>query len=623
MCVEIIRPRSQSGSWSFGVVMAFFRAMAVVRRMARGWWAGPVFDAAAAVVVLGASLYAWRNAGERDVASVAVGVAALVACALLLRAVCGALVRPRESAVAAYDSASLSRTRLETVERAANLGFWELDVQTGKVVWSNQTYRIFDRSPTDGPGRYPASFDDVHPDDRLSAEETLRWAMKRGASFHSDHRIVRPDGTIRMIHLEGDLIRDQSGRVEAARGFVHDITNAWKARDENARNEKRLAAILALSNDAIIIANDLGIIRIFNTGAERIFGYDAESAIGQPIDMLLPEQLRAGHRAKIADFSAGADSSRPMARRSRISGRRKDGTEFPASASIAKTVFRGERVLTVILRDISEQVKAERTLVEAKERAESATQAKSKFLANMSHELRTPLNAIIGFSEIMRFEQFGPIENSRYAEYVRDIHDSGTHLLKVINDVLDVAKIEAGRIELEEAVVDLAQIARESLSFVRTRADKASLSIGLTIPPSMPRIRGDGQKLKQVLINLVTNAVKFTPEGGQVTIAVSLDADNSALVRVIDTGVGISADWISKLGQPFVQVENALNRRHEGTGLGLYLCKAIMELHGGALTLDSNPGGGTIVAAVLPPERVVHGGTVNAEMPMSDNPATA
>ena len=238
--------------------------------------------------------------------------------------------------------------------------------------------------------------------------------------------------------------------------------------------------------------------------------------------------------------------------------------------------------------------------------ARAANEAKSEFLANMSHELRTPLNAIIGFSEIVSGELCGPI-GARYVEYARDIHTSGIHLLSIISDILDLSKIEAGRRELSENMVDLYDAAESSLLLVRGRAESGHVRLVNRLAPGGPRILADERAVKQILLNLLSNAVKFTPEGGRVAVTAEVRSDGSLAVSVDDTGVGIAPENIPRALAPFSQVDRSSSRTHEGTGLGLPLVKSLIELHGGTLELESEEGKGTLATIVFPTDRVRSG----------------
>jgi cell cycle sensor histidine kinase DivJ len=255
--------------------------------------------------------------------------------------------------------------------------------------------------------------------------------------------------------------------------------------------------------------------------------------------------------------------------------------------------------IVAVTRDISERKAHERELIEARDLAEEANRAKSRFLANMSHELRTPLNAIIGFSEVMTHEMFGSLGNARYLEYSRLVHESGNHLLELINGILDMSKIEAGKFELSEEVFDLSAVSEAAVRFVKLPAERAGVALKTAVSPKAQYIFADKRAVKQILVNLLSNGVKFTPKGGEVAIEARLDAKGIEIV-VRDTGVGIPEKDLVRLGQPFEQVEGEHVRKTEGTGLGLSLVKALASMHAGEAVIESVLGVGTTVHVRLP-----------------------
>jgi signal transduction histidine kinase len=264
---------------------------------------------------------------------------------------------------------------------------------------------------------------------------------------------------------------------------------------------------------------------------------------------------------------------------------------------------RARAVAEVELRRQEEHTASFEAMRAAKEAAEMANRTKSEFLANMSHELRTPLNAIIGFSEIMVSEALGPVGNERYRGYVGDIHASGRHLLDIINDVLDVSKAVAGKLELAESWIDARDTVETVCRLIRPRISEANLHLAVSLPPGELILYADERKLKQMLLNLLSNAYKFTPRGGHIDCTVTIDAAGIAFA-VSDTGIGIPAEQLDRVLQPFVQVSSSISREHDGTGLGLALVKAMAELHGGSLRLDSEVGVGTTARVTFPGERL-------------------
>ena len=266
-------------------------------------------------------------------------------------------------------------------------------------------------------------------------------------------------------------------------------------------------------------------------------------------------------------------------------------------------------------------------LVEAKDAAESANRAKSEFLATMSHELRTPLNAVIGFSEIMVSEALGPLGHANYKGYAKDIHDSGSNLLHIINDILDISKAEAGSLELAEGVVNCRELIVASSRLFRPRLEKAELTLELTLPNGLPQLRADARMVRQIVLNLLTNAVKFTPPGGRVAIEIAADPQRGLVIAISDTGIGIAKADLRRVRKPFVQADGSLSRRHEGTGLGLPLVEMMTRQHGGSFELDSEQGKGTTARALFPAERLVWSGApqddavVEAESAVESNDA--
>jgi signal transduction histidine kinase len=305
-----------------------------------------------------------------------------------------------------------------------------------------------------------------------------------------------------------------------------------------------------------------------------------------------------------------AEVDRPAARIAAFASMSKDDAlkDWRVRADIEGFAFLLRSLLVVgvglvLVQQLRWREVVEAELVVAKQMAESASRAKSEFLANMSHELRTPLNAIIGFSEIIKSRKFGPA-SERYPDYASDIFNSGRHLLALINDILNLSKLEAGQLALQEEDVDLATTVEACINVVETKARRSKILLSVSLNPEIGLIRADELKLRQILINLLSNAVKFTPEGGHVWVS-SAQENGGLVIAISDTGIGIAPEDIPKTLAPFRQVDSTVRRKQEGTGLGLPLAKQLVELHGGTLAIDSKVNVGTTVTFVLPAERIV------------------
>ncbi|HEV7372440.1 HAMP domain-containing sensor histidine kinase [Arenibaculum sp.] len=341
-----------------------------------------------------------------------------------------------------------------------------------------------------------------------------------------------------------------------------------------------------------------------NPALARIYGYpDVETLLAEMRDVGVQLYLDAGRRETFVRLAA--ETGEVHGFESRI--RRRDGSIIWTSES-ARAV-RGPdgriRYYEGKVEDVTERKAAEEAMRLAKEQADFANRAKSEFLANMSHELRTPLNAIIGFSEIIKDELFGPAGRSEYVDYARDIHESGRLLLALINDILDMSKIEAGKKELQDTVLDLGRVAESCVRLVRPRADGGGVLLDTDVPGDLPFVRAEERALKQIVNNLLSNAVKFTPEGGRVTLSAEVEAGGELAIRVTDTGIGMAAEDLPKALAPFGQIESSLSSKTQGTGLGLPLVVALTELHGGRFHIDSTPGRGTVASVLLPADRVI------------------
>ncbi len=398
------------------------------------------------------------------------------------------------------------------------------------------------------------------------------------------------------------VVRDGAGRVRFYEGTVIDITQRKLAEQALRQNEERFRDYAETASDWFWETGPDHRFTYMSSGIGR-FGAGAHSRIGKTrIELAVGAELEP---EKWRQHQATLDRHEPF--REFVYRSARDNGEIAYVTVSGKPVFdaagtfRGYRGSA---RDVTATVLAAERLHAAMAEAEAANHAKVAFLANMSHELRTPLNAILGFADMIRSRIFGP-DDPRYFEYARFICDSGNHLLNLVNDVLDMAKIDAGRLELAFGEVDLGELAAAQAELLAPRARERGISLDVDAAPGVLSVRADELRLRQVVLNLMSNAVKFTPPGGRVTLRVARAADGRPSIMVRDTGIGMSPGEMELALQPFRQVETHMERRHEGTGLGLPISKNLVELHGGELRIESEKGQGTTVAVLLPAASVV------------------
>src|SRR5919106_1593261 len=378
-------------------------------------------------------------------------------------------------------------------------------------------------------------------------------------------------------------------------------TQVAEARRES---EAHTRAVLNSALDSIISMDHEGKVIEFNPAAEKTFGYSRQEGMGRLlVDLIIPHSLRERHRQGFAHYLATGKGT-VLDRRIEITAMRSDGSEFPVELAITRIPGDGPPMFTGYIRDLTAQKAQEefarrsRELEEQNLRIQEANRLKSEFLANMSHELRTPLNGVIGFTEYMVDEKAGPI-NAQQREYLTDVLTSAKHLLQRINDVLDLAKIEAGKMELKVQAFSVRQEIDEVITIIRPMAVKKRLDLSMEAPDGSVTVTLDPLKFKQILYNLLSNAVKFTPENGQVSLAVTLK-DHQVRLNVADTGIGIKVEDLQRLFHEFEQLESGLGRQQQGTGLGLALTKRIVELQGGSIAVESEFGKGSMFTVVLP-----------------------
>ncbi len=511
--------------------------------------------------------------------------------------------------------------RIDLALARGRCGLWDWDMSRGRMYWSRSMYDMLGYKPRDGM----LSFGDVdgiiHPDD--------------GDLFHQANEIVSGstdniDRVFRMRHADGHWVwvraRAQVVTPNAPElhliGIAVDVTEQryLAARSETA--DRLLRSAIERINESIVLWDAKGCLVMCNERYKKDYGLSDHD--------VQPGTARASVEGRRAPFIVDRKLANPNGPKGAATFERQladqrwvlvnehrtdDGGTVSVGADITllkqqqERLTENERKQMATIHDLEmaratadkhmEALEAlNRVCVAETERAEAANRTKSEFLANMSHELRTPLNAIIGFSEIMQSGLFGPLGAPQYQEYAGDIHNSGDHLLGVINDILDMSKIEAGQMKIEPEDLDLCPLIQETVRVIAVQAADKAIAIESRIPECLS-IHADRRAVKQILINLLSNAVKFTGENGKVVVQAKLTS-KALMLTIEDNGCGIPKDKLTKLGRPFEQVQNQFSKNHNGSGLGLAISRSLAELHGGALRIRSTEGKGTIVSVRIP-----------------------
>ena len=566
--------------------------------------------AGAALVAVDVALYL------QDGFSRALGFAGLLSAGYV--ALAWMLVRLRERKIEAEAALVENQLRFDMAFAGARCGIWDWDLTANRVYWSSA---MFDMLGLRQPSKRlsPAEIKSLaHPDDAHAIDEIIGAASRASRSYDTVFRLRHADGSWVWVNAKGQVWG--GGRMAGERlvGITIDITEQKLAEAREREATDRLVdAIESIGEAFALWDQDNRLVTANSKFAEFLNLEGAHIASGTTLDEVMAEagigsdwpragsleesvweiRLPSGRWLQISErptqsgghVNVGTDITPIKAQESALTNNKSalEKTVRDLEASRLKLQHQARQLV-----DLAEKYAAEKT------RAESANRSKSEFLANMSHELRTPLNAIIGFSEMMETQMFGELGSPKYIEYAHDIRSSGQHLLELINDILDMSKIEAGRMTLEKQPTDLGTVIEESLRLVSGRAEIASVKVVNEVG-ELPRIDADKRAIKQVLLNLLSNAIKFTPAGGTITVKGGAAAGSIAL-SVEDTGIGIPAHALPKIGRPFEQVESQHSKKHKGTGLGLALSRSLVELHGGTLSIASTEGVGTTVTFTLP-----------------------
>ena len=501
--------------------------------------------------------------------------------------------------------------RYRLAVEAARCGIWDWDLEQDLIYMSDVTGVMLGwggggvASTSEVLGRIAPD----HRNDVIKALETARFKGALDVSF----RVPNANGQSLWVDARGQAVGDRkTGGFTRLSGVALDVSEERIAQLRAQRAEARLLDAINSVSDAFVLWDRRHRLLMWNTTFGETFGIDERFLrVGTPrelIDQVMQIAIRRSAPAPDARegvFEAELNSGRWIQvseSRTLEGGRVLTGVDITAVKLQEELSRNNEEQLQGLVEKLEHSRQQQTVLARkyevAKIRAEAANHAKSEFLANMSHELRTPLNAINGFSEIMASEMFGGLGHPRYKEYANDILNSGQHLLSLINDILDMSKIEAGKMTLRFEPVIVDEVVEDTLRLIRQRADKAGLKLRVHLP-QLPEIEADFRALKQILLNLLTNAVKFTPQGGTITISAAV-TDANVHISVADTGIGIAENDLQRLARPFEQIENQFSKTKEGTGLGLALTKSLIEMHNGRLDIDSAIGVGTTVHVILP-----------------------
>ncbi len=514
------------------------------------------------------------------------------------------------------------RSRIDTALNRGRCGLWDWDLARGRVFWSHSMFAILGLKPRDTLLSFGEVNALVHPEDIHLYELAAQLADATATLVDHAFRMRHANGNWVWLRARCELVQQSGDGGPHLIGIAVDITEQKTLVERTVEADLRLRDAIETIPEAFVVWDAQNRLVLCNSNFQELHNLpDSAIEAGASYESVVAAGRKPVVRSKVTSegqipgartFEAQLDDGRWLhisERRTKDGGYVSVGTDITNIKLHEEKLMESEKRLMATVADLRHsQQKLERQAEEVadlaekyadeKTRAEEANQAKSKFLANMSHELRTPLNAIIGFSEIMESGMFGPLGTDKYREYCSDIHQSGQYLLEVINDILDMSKIEAGRIRLDPEQVELESFLNDAMRVVSGRANDKQLTLTARIGRGI-RLTADHRLLKQIVLNLLSNAVKFTPEGGHITIRARATS-GWVSVSIADTGIGIPADALARLGRPFEQVESQLTKSHQGSGLGLAIAKSLIELHHGTMRIRSTLGSGTMVLLRLP-----------------------
>jgi len=575
----------------------------------------PPFGSVAVVLPLAAIDAQWRSNVSLD-ATIFVGTSLIL---LVILYGYFAQVRRAGEADAIYAATS---TRSEMALTRGRCGLWDWDLAHGRMFWSRSMFELIGLDAQDGLLGYGDVARLVHPDDGDLIKLVDAMFATGETTVDRMFRMRHADGRWVWLRARAELADPRSAQPHLI-GIAVDVTEQMRLVERTKTADMRLRDAIEAVSEAFVLWDAENRLVMCNSKYQQLHQIpEAALAPGTPYAEVIAAGRKPLVRSQIVTEGGSDEGGRSFElqledgrwlqineRRTRHGGFVSVGTDITQLKRHEGRLIEGERALMATISDLrqsrqklehqaQQMVELAEKYAEEKNRAEAANRTKSEFLANISHELRTPLNAIIGFSEIMESGLFGPLGSAKYAEYCRDIHQSGTYLLGVINDILDMSRIEAGRLQIHPEDLVLDELIEESVRIVSTMAAAQQIEVIDETGKNL-RLRGDRRALTQIMLNLLSNAVKFTPSGGR--IRVRARAMSEAIVfSVADTGIGIPREALSKLGQPFEQVSNQFTKNHRGSGLGLAIARSQVTLHGGAMRIRSTEGKGTVVSVRLP-----------------------
>ncbi len=498
---------------------------------------------------------------------------------------------------AAPDEAAKERVPLQLAltEKLARVGSWRMNLTTGEISWSEGLYRLLGFDPqrmSASPGNW--IFQYVEPADVEQLKAEIKSAILQRRSFICRTRSRGNSSHIAVCETHGDIEYDDSGNPVAIVAVCHDATEVADKHAVMERMQEWYRCLADQASDIIILYNIEGEVIFASDALQRLLGLSpADVGRGRFVQFVHPDDVHEANKLVINPAPGETLTATYRIRHS-------DG-HYLWLESTSRGIYTDDKLLNIIgvSRDITARKRQETETAKARDEAVAANIAKSTFLANMSHELRTPLNAIIGFAEIMRRQMFGPLGSEQYTDYAHLIHESGQLLLELISDVLDMAKIESGKLELNFEKLPLSLVIEDCLRLIEERARQNGVTLQTSFSEAVPAIEVDRRAFKQILLNLLSNAVKFTMRGGCITVRTSL-SEGRLLLSVEDDGVGIPSEDLPRLGSPFEQARTDATLSAGGAGLGLALVRALAERHGGRMRIESEEGLGTTVKVWLP-----------------------